>query len=648
MHQLDEHGASGSSASDWYARVLGELRADPSRTEADVSGSLIRPVLQKVLGFDEAEIQAEPFRTDGAGRRMRPDFLCMRKGSSVAAVIVEVKKIGVDLMRRQPGKGWSTAPAGQMQRYLNGIREADIGTWGIVTNGSDWILTPRSTVRTSPYEGLQQSQAVTLPAVRTLLQPVAERETPSADGDRPKVATDWLSQMVHCKSPTDFLRRIRPNCNQDTLVSSRGPAAFVRAGQGLDSAFVVCLDLPRPDGYLARDDIELELNTLHELPEGAAVMGVAYSDWRGGNRQCRGFVRWEGSLQVTALIDPALPGSRAARQFDALARYDGGPSLDAVLKVLSSVPLHRQFHEEIGAWFGKTRKDRRDLHHLIRVLFVWLLQDRGVLPEDALWFPGRLAQGNFAVHRHVEWLFSEVLAKPIEDREIESDDEWKRALVERVPFLNGSMFKKLPQDESPADLCNDMYLGQDGLLPILGRYDWTLSDRTGHASETAIDPAMLGELFEQLILRTEGIRFERGGMNLKMPDGTYYTPQDLSDEMAVDSIAAWLCGQMPDVVNMQDARALISPPPPPLPECMVGGSHETNRRTTVVRDSVRSLLRQRCIHRFHAAGAPAGLDAAGEVIRWRARRHHRTPAVCCGPASQRRAHYAPAVVNRNH
>lgn len=39
------------SNEDWYARRLAELRQKPTHTEADVSSALVRPVLERVLGF---------------------------------------------------------------------------------------------------------------------------------------------------------------------------------------------------------------------------------------------------------------------------------------------------------------------------------------------------------------------------------------------------------------------------------------------------------------------------------------------------------------------------------------------------------------------------------------------------------------------
>ena len=103
-----------------------------------------------------------------------------------------------------------------------------------------------------------------------------------------------------------------------------------------------------------------------------------------------------------------------------------------------------------------------------------------------------------------------------------------------------------------------MYEGPDGLFGILRRYDWTLSERTGYASQTALDPTMLGELFEQLMLKIESVRVE--GNRRFMPKGTYYTPQDIADEMVADGIGTWVARAVPGL-RWEEARTVIHPSP---------------------------------------------------------------------------------------
>lgn len=111
---------------DWYARNLSALREKPHATEADVSTGLVLPVLQQVLGFGIPEIDAEPASV--GGQRLRPDFICGEQGAPVARVIFEVKNLDVNLQQREGNKGWASAPAGQLHRYLEKHARSGEGT----------------------------------------------------------------------------------------------------------------------------------------------------------------------------------------------------------------------------------------------------------------------------------------------------------------------------------------------------------------------------------------------------------------------------------------------------------------------------------------------------------------------------------------
>ena len=553
---------SVNAPDDWYAKNLADLRLKPNASEADVSAALVRPVLESVLGFGILDIDAEPANV--GGQRLRPDFICGKPGAPVARVIFEVKKLDADLQRRVD-KAWSSAPAGQLHRYLLNHARSGTGTWGVLTNGTDWVVVQRGQGTLKPWEfGVMQS-ASTLKDVRALLADITRSKPPTTVRSwRQEGSVDWLDALASCESPQAFLARVAPEAS---LTNAAG-AAFAKIaehpteGEMLPTpTHLACLEIDLPDGHLAPQDISERLRSIPGLV--GRVVGVAYTRTREGSRAGRAFLRDGHSLLSTALVEPELPGSRAADQFAALAVHAWDASPVAMRVALSSVPLHREFHEEIAEWFsgGLTELDERQrgnrLRHLIRVMFAWLLQVRGVLPDDALWLPTREPRGKFTVHQHLTWLFTDVLAKPIGERASQKDP-WRQSLVQDAPFLNGSLFSELQPRERVGHIENDAYLGNGGLLSILSSYAWTLSDRTGYESESAVDPSMLGEMFERLMIEAEGKRKE--GSHLKMPGGTYYTPQDIADEMAADAIAGRLCSEMPNI-DWHDARTVVHPSP---------------------------------------------------------------------------------------
>ncbi|MDE0556387.1 MAG: hypothetical protein OXI24_19410, partial [Candidatus Poribacteria bacterium] len=439
---------------------------------------------------------------------------------------------------------------------MNTFPAADEGTWGVVTNGTQWIVLRRIGGRVPITAIGEPVEARSLDQVSELLSPLRER-TKTSSKVQEEPPTDWFSVAADCDSPYHFMQRIAPN---EEKQEGWDGASFAKVGEYTplngqlfpESIYLTCLSLDYPDGRLSPQDIAEALLMLHN-GEGR-VAGIAYTTSRPERvRYVRAFLREDGKLYATPLVDARLPGSRATRQVRLLAKDFAETNVTDVIAILSAESLQRRFHEEISTWFLRTTRSRNELRHLIRILFVWLLQERGVVPDDTLW----RADINWRdlpvgyIHEHVLWLFDNVLSKPIDFRSSLSST-WHDDLMRTVPFLNGSLFTELRAEDQPEPLTNEQYVDLDqGLFSILGRYDWTLSERTGYATESAIDASMLGDLFERLILVTDGPRVEPNE-HIKMPGGTYYTPQDIADEMVADALSGWTERMVGDRVSLHD------------------------------------------------------------------------------------------------
>ena len=155
---------------DWYADALNELEKKSRTGESEVSNHLITPLLKKVLGFSISEIDME--RQEGR----RPDYVCTWSGSRSADVIVEAKRLQTDLLKRTK-QDFASSPVGQLRRYLNTFPAADEGTWGVVTNGTQWIILRRGE-RLVPVTAIDKPvEARSLARVTELLSPLRERTT---------------------------------------------------------------------------------------------------------------------------------------------------------------------------------------------------------------------------------------------------------------------------------------------------------------------------------------------------------------------------------------------------------------------------------------------------------------------------------------
>ncbi len=95
-----------------------------------------------------------------------------------------------------------------------------------------------------------------------------------------------------------------------------------------------------------------------------------------------------------------------------------------------------------------------------------------------------------------------------------------------VPFLNGGLFEMVePWDEPErVKLSNAVMarvLGEDGLLR---RYNFTITESTPYTQEIAVDPEMLGKVFESVVLQSESA-VDYNAPDLRKATGSYYTPR---------------------------------------------------------------------------------------------------------------------------
>ena len=517
---------------------MATLRGRDQPSEGDVSGIIVRRCLSEVLKIDDHSIHAEQ-----SGPGARPDFVCRRAGR--IELIVEVKNLNTNLERRIRPE-WTTSPVGQLQKYLRRFPGVVDGTWGLLTNAGEWRLFIRSQNDCVLY-GVCTPK--TLEELSSFLQPILRmRQQASGRPIEGQTHSEWIKRLqshnfnagkfVELSALGKMIVRKRDDGTEWVCARIDDP---VEGGLFPSStgAYIACIRLPAMDGLIRPPDIT---EVLAELPVeyDSQVHGIAFVHRVTGSRNCCGFLRHSGELRKTATFDPEFPGSRIERQLHTIARLDKDPlettCLSEALKVLDKAALQEDFYTAIDNWFNRTRRTVNELRFLIRVMFTWLLQERGIIPDTALWNQRPLRDDGTEIHDRIELLFTQVLAKEPESRSINADDH------DEMPFLNGSLFTELNEHDKPQRMTNAFYRSSQtssapGLLDILARYDWTLSEPTGSEMETALDPSMLGLLFERLMLNIKGPKIGKGGKNKFMPSGTYYTPQDIADEMVADAIA---------------------------------------------------------------------------------------------------------------
>ncbi len=102
-----------------------------------------------------------------------------------------------------------------------------------------------------------------------------------------------------------------------------------------------------------------------------------------------------------------------------------------------------------------------------------------------------------------------------------SEDAAARTRRGDVPFLNGGLFEMQPYDEQHAvDLPNDTFAD---ILNLFERYNFTITESTPLDIEVAVDPEMLGKVFEELVTGRHA-------------SGSYYTPRAVVSFMCRESL----------------------------------------------------------------------------------------------------------------
>ncbi len=183
-----------------------------------------------------------------------------------------------------------------------------------------------------------------------------------------------------------------------------------------------------------------------------------------------------------------------------------------------------------------------------QIVFLYFLQKKGWLgvPRDGVWGEGprhfmrslvsrALSEETSFFNDVLEPLFYDTLAT---DR---GNDAWCETLTCRMPFLNDGLFEPLAGydwETTNITLPNALFSnhvrsagGDDGtgILDVFDRYNFTVNEAEPLERDVAIDPEMLGKVFENLLEENQ-----RKGL------GAFYTPREVVHFMCQESLINYL------------------------------------------------------------------------------------------------------------
>ena len=196
-----------------------------------------------------------------------------------------------------------------------------------------------------------------------------------------------------------------------------------------------------------------------------------------------------------------------------------------------------------------------------QIVFLYFIQKKGWLgvPKGGNWGEGPRNFLRLLANKAVEngqCLFNTVF-EPLFYNTLATDRghaAWCDTFQCRIPFLNGGLFEPLAGydwEHSAIALPNAVLTNSEGagILDVFDRYNFTVNEAEPLEKEVAIDPEMLGKVFENLI---EDNR--RKGL------GAFYTPREIVHYMCQESLINYLGTALnvnSQIIQRADIEALI-------------------------------------------------------------------------------------------
>ena len=283
----------------------------------------------------------------------------------------------------------------------------------------------------------------------------------------------------------------------------------------------------------------------------------------------------------------SLLATEEVRNFDTLHKAWEG--------VLSTETLNRKFYRELYEWYDWAKSECRFpdgetapqvIRMITRLLFVWFLKEKGLVPpalftkaaKDALSVPvdavANRAPEDAYYKAILQNLFFATLNTPIAERAFSTEDNQSHrdaskyryaallhepdAFLEKlkkVPFVNGGLFDCLDTFEATRDggarvdcftdnkteqlklhVPDKLFFNEEkGIFPLFSRYKFTVEENTPVEQEVALEPELLGRVFENLL----GDYNPETQSSARKSTGSYYTPRQIVDYMVDEALIAY-------------------------------------------------------------------------------------------------------------
>ncbi len=258
-------------------------------------------------------------------------------------------------------------------------------------------------------------------------------------------------------------------------------------------------------------------------------------------------------------------------------------------KTLDLKELNEKFYQEVSAWYYCAltkiklpikpdfyKDDKENVKHfavrlISRILFCWFLKEMKLIDRDLLEIDfdkafkllKNITQRNTFFKQNgyyrsiLQNIFFSSLNTPQEERQ---SFYFAKSLAfdidkfKKIPFLNGGLFDKLEEDncndcidDDSITIPNELFYSENleirvdkhvrktkGLNKIFEQYKFTVDENTSLEQEVALDPELLGLIFENLLAEIDPN--ETISTTARRASGSFYTPRNVIEYMVNESL----------------------------------------------------------------------------------------------------------------
>ncbi|MEI6390206.1 MAG: TaqI-like C-terminal specificity domain-containing protein [Verrucomicrobiota bacterium] len=188
---------------------------------------------------------------------------------------------------------------------------------------------------------------------------------------------------------------------------------------------------------------------------------------------------------------------------------------------------------------------------LDRLLFLYFIQKKGWLNGDFDYLPKRFAA--FRGQPKDASFYSKFLIRLFQKLSIAPARGFEAQDLGAIPFLNGGLFDFDPTTGGEDIVWYRLKIRNQFFETILDRskglfekYNFTVREDTPLDTTVAVDPEMLGRIFESFVLKMEK------GEDLRKKTGSFYTPRVCVHSMSQEALLHYLLGKVRAQWNSED------------------------------------------------------------------------------------------------